>query len=237
MPASVIMDIAVVAVPAVCVWLGAKRGLFRSFAELAALLLALIVAAQAAEFGSRMLLEHVLRPAAANAIEQQVDAILAEKGLQIAPREELERAIGTISNESLRRQALLWLEEADLPQVISGRDALLEVAWQLADVLLDTAVRTLLYFILYLLCFIVLLFLLRAVIRVLNIPFRLPVLRELNWLGGLLFGACKGIILVYLLVTFLWRLQLVITPEVMEKSLLLPLLDQWIRFTGGSSVL
>ena len=237
MIASVIIDIAVIVVPMLCLILGAKRGLFRSLAELAALLLALVLASQIASFGTDFLMERVVHPAAENAVAERVDALLAERGTEIAPAKELERMIEVLPEGLVRDRAKALLAEMNLPETVSGREMLLELAMDLTETVLDTAIRSLVYIIMYVLCFVIILLLLRLLIRVLDLPFRLPVLRQLNWLGGILFGAVKGAVLVCLSVTVLWQLQLGITAETMEGSYLLPLLDQWIGFTGGTGVL
>ena len=46
------IDLVIAAVFLLCVWLGAKRGLFRSLAELAIIVVALLAAAQAARYGT-----------------------------------------------------------------------------------------------------------------------------------------------------------------------------------------
>ena len=135
----------------------------------------------------------------------------------------------------VRDRAGELLAEMNLPETVSGREPLLKLAMELTETVLDTAVRSLVYIILYLLCFVILLNLLRLLIRVLDLPFRLPVLRQLNWLGGVLFGAVKGAVLVWLGVTVLWRLG--ISAETVEGSFFLPLLDQWIGFTGEAGIL
>lgn len=235
MSASVIIDIAIVAVPVLCLILGAKRGLFRSLAELVALLAALVLAAQAATYAAAFLMERVVYPAAEKAVTEQVEALLAENGSEFSPAEELERMLDALPEGFVRDRAGELLAEMNLPETVSGREPLLKLAMELTETVLDTAVRSLVYIILYLLCFVILLILLRLLIRVLDLPFRLPVLRQLNWLGGVLFGAVKGAVLVWLGVTVLWRLG--VSAETVEGSFFLPLLDQWIGFTGEAGIL
>ena len=96
MSASVIIDIAVIAVPVLCLILGAKRGLFRSLAELVALLAALILASRIAGYGADLLMERVIFPAAEKAVAEQVDVLLAEKEAEVSPAAELERLVGML---------------------------------------------------------------------------------------------------------------------------------------------
>ena len=68
---SVILDLVLIAIVALCVWLGARRGLFRSLADLAAYLVALIGASWAANQFSAQVMEH-LRPVAEHQVSQSI---------------------------------------------------------------------------------------------------------------------------------------------------------------------
>ena len=74
--------------------------------------------------------------------------------------------------------------------------------------------------------------LLRLAIRALNLTFRLPLLRQVNCLGGLLFGAAKGLVLVYLGVWLLGQAGILLTPEVIAESTLLRVAAAWAGVTG-----
>ena len=79
----------------VCVW-GAKRGLFKSLMGLIVLVLALVVAARAANLITDTLIEKRIRPATKAAIEERVDEIVAESSDAISPLEEMEQVVEAI---------------------------------------------------------------------------------------------------------------------------------------------
>lgn len=225
MTVSVIIDLVIVAVFVLCVVLGMKKGLFRSLADLVILVTALLLAARIASFGAELVVERFLRPATEAAIEQRIDEMMAENILATSPLEEMERVIDAIPNEFVRTQAQKVLESLALSSEAtpsySARDVLSALAGEIVDTALGTMVRNLIYSILYLIVFAVLMLLLRLVVKAMNLPFQLPVLRQLNGLGGLLFGAGKGVVLIWLGLWFLLRAQLLITPRMAEKTFLL----------------
>lgn len=219
------MDLVILGVCVLCVVLGAMRGLFRSLAELVAVILALFVAAQAANFGADVAVKQFLRPAADAAIEQRVEEMMSENITSTTPLEEMERVVDAIPNDFLRTAArelltTMGLSTQRMPSY-SARDVLLGLAEQVLDNVVEGMARNLAYSVIFLVSFAVVSIALRLVIRVLDLPFRLPVLRELNGFGGLLFGAVKAVVLVWIGLWFLFHARLLITPQVLSESFLL----------------
>ena len=225
MPASVMIELAVLAVFVLCVVLGAKRGLFRSFAELAVVLLAVLVAAKAADFGADLVVDKFLIPSTVTAIQERVDEMLTEVITSTTPLAEMEQVVEAIPNQWIRTNVESLLAGIGLSTQTqlthSARETLLEVANSLVDTVMDTMVRNILYTVLFALCFALVSFLLRLLVRLLDLPFHLPVLREINAFGGLLFGAAKGVILVWLAMWFMLRAELLLTAEMLEETVAL----------------
>lgn len=224
MPTSVIIDLVIAAVFVLCVVLGAKRGLFRSFAELVIIILALILAARAAAVVSDFLVERVLHPLAESAVEKRVDDLLKEAESPTLPLESLGELVETISNDNIRREAEEILAGLALPGDTGGdlaREALTALADQLLDALLDGMVRSLLYTVVFFLSALAVTVALRLLVRMLDLPFQLPVLREINSFGGLLFGCVKGVLLLWLVVWFLLGTGILLTPQLVGETVLL----------------
>ena len=234
MSASVMIDLVSAAVFLLCVWLGAKRGLFRSLAELAIIVVALLAAAQAARYGTELVVEQMLRPATEAAIEQRVDEMMAEGVGALSPREEMEQVVDAIPNDFIRQQAEKLLGDLGVSAQTAqhaGREALLDLAGQLVDTVLESIVHSLVYALLYLTCFALVSLVLRLAVRALDLTFRLPVLHQLNTLGGVLFGAAKGAILIWLGLWVLGSMGLV-TPEIQSGSYLLRILADGASMAG-----
>lgn len=228
------IDLVIAAVFLLCVWLGAKRGLFRSLAELAIIVVALLAAAQAARYGTELVVEQMLRPATEAAIEQRVDEMMAEGIGALSPLEEMEQVVDAIPNDFIRQQAEKLLGDLGVSAQTAqhaGREALLDLAGQLVDTVLESIVHSLVYALLYLTCFALVSLVLRLAVRALDLTFRLPVLHQLNTLGGVLFGAAKGAILIWLGLWVLGSMGLV-TPEIQSGSYLLRILADGASMAG-----
>ena len=93
LPPSVIIDIVIAGVLALCVFMGMKRGFFRSLMSLVIVIAALVMAAKAADFGTAFVIDAFLRPAATMAMEQRVDEMMEESVSTTSPLEEMERVV------------------------------------------------------------------------------------------------------------------------------------------------
>lgn len=237
LPVSIVMDIAIAAVFVLFAALGWKRGLFRSLAELAAMVLALLLASQIAAAAAPEVIDRVLRPAAHRAIEARVDEMTAESVSAVAPGEELARVVESIPNRFVRERAqglLESLEGADL--LTPAQDQLEQAGKEIADAVLDGVAYSLVHSIVYLIAFMVLTALLRLVVRLVSAALRLPVLRQFNEAGGALLGMVKGAVVICLAVWVLGRTGAV-TPEMAEGSILFaPLAERLGAFGTGWTV-
>lgn len=231
-PISVTIDLAIAAVLVLCIFLGRKRGLFRSFMGLAAVVIALVLANRAANFGADWVIEHMLRPAASAAIEQRVDEMLAQPVLSTSPMSEMEEIVAALPGAFIREKAGLLLEKMELSTEAmfthTARETLLELGGSLLDTVLDTAVRGVLYAAICLVVFLVVTLALKIFTRAMDFTLKLPLLRQVNQFGGLLFGTVEGVVLVCLAVTILGRAGLWVTAETMERSVLLKFVAQWV---------
>ena len=212
--------------------LGWKRGLVRTLTELLTVVLALALSAQIAKTAAPVIVDKALRPATYTAIERRVDEIMTEAGPDISPVKELERVMEAIPNDFIREQAgrlLEGLDNAVEEAMVPTQDHLTRVAKDIADSVLNGVVRDLIQSILCAVCFTVLTVLFRLAARILRLAEKLPGLRQLNELGGALLGLGKGLILVCLV---LWVLRHtgMITPEMVESSLLMGMASRW---SGG----
>ena len=216
---AIITDAAAAAVMVLCVVWGAKRGLFKSLMGFVALILALVVAARAADFVTDALIERRIRPATTAAIEARVDELLGESVEAISPLAEMEQVVEAIPNAFIREKAVELLDtlglSAEATPGYSAREALIETGTQVADTVIDTVVRSLLHTLSYLVCFLAASLVLRLLAKLLNLTFKLPGLHGLNALGGGLFGLAEGWLLTAL---GLW-LVLALTDWLPEKLL------------------
>lgn len=240
MKASVVIDLVIAAIFLLCVFLGWRRGLFRSLAELAVVILALTLSYQFAGFAAPLVIDRGLRPATYEAIEQRVDEMMAEDAAGTSPLEEMERVVDAIPNAFVREQAKKLMESLDLSVEESlqqsTRDTLLGLGEQIADTVLDTMVYSTLHTLLCFVSFLLLLMVLRLITRALDLTLKLPVLHQANQIGGLIFGAAKGLVLVCLGVWLLGQMGLWVSQETVEDSYLLKIVAGWVGLSGYSVV-
>ena len=109
-------------------------------------------------------------------------------------------------------------------------DKAVERAQQAGETLLSavvsTALRSAAYAVVYVVSFLLLLLLLRLVLAPLHLFTKLPVVQGANALLGGALGLIKGMLLVFLAVWVLQKLQLFITPELVSKTVLLKFFAQ-----------
>ncbi len=231
-PTSVIIDLAIAAALVLCIVIGRKRGLFRSFMGLATVVIALSLASRAADLGSDLVIEQLLRPAANAAIEQRVDEMLSEPVLTTSPMQEMEEIILAIPHPLIREKAGELLKKMELSTestiTHTSREVLLAMADGLLDTVLNTAVRSIIHTVIFLIVFLTATLLLKFLTRALDVTLQLPLLRQLNQFGGLLFGTAEGVVLVCVAVGFLGYASLWVTPETIRGSVLLKYVAQWV---------
>ena len=195
---SAILDVAIVVIFAFAVWIGAKKGLFRSLAELVIYLVGLVGASVAAGQLTGQVVE-LLRPA----LESKVS-----------------EAIGEYISGAL----------SDVPfgGAIAGLEGVGELAGDAAKEAVDLLVETLLYNLAYVLVFLavflVLVFVLKLAVNLGDLLLRLPVLHQMNTLGGILVGAVKGIFVVCLILWLDSKTGLLIDHGAVQGSYIAPFL-------------
>lgn len=222
---AIITDVVVAAVMVLCVLWGAKRGLFKSLMGLIVLVLALVVAARAANLITDTLIEKRIRPATKAAIEERVDEIVAESSDAISPLEEMEQVVEAIPSRFIREKALelldtLGLSETEEDVETSARETLIELGYQVADTVIDTVVRSLLYTLSYLVCFLLGNLILRLLAKLLNVTFKLPGLHGLNSFGGGVLGLAEGWLLTTLALWLLMAFSDFMTEALIQETFL-----------------
>jgi hypothetical protein len=109
-------------------------------------------------------------------------------------------------------------------------DNAVEKAQQAGETLLSAVVSTALksaaYAVVYVVSFLLLLLLLRLVLTPLHLFTKLPVVHGVNALLGGVLGLVKCALLLFLAVWVLQKLQLLVTPELVNKTVLLKFFAQ-----------
>ena len=200
---SVILDLVLIAIVAVCVFFGARRGLFRTLADLAAYLVALIGASWLANVFTAQVMEY-LRPVMESQVSQSITDYL------------------TALTENSGYSGIL----KGLLDTLMAGDTIDDIANVAVDVLADTVLHNMAYMLLFVVAFVLLVVVLKLVIRIVDSALKLPVLHQMNTLGGVLAGALKGVLLVLLVLWLNEQTGLLVTPQALEASVVAPILLQ-----------
>lgn len=210
-------DLIILAVLALSVWRGAKKGLIFTLFGLLALLVALV--------GSN-LAANALAPKAAEAVapklSQAIETELGEGLAQAIPKPE------TILSEDNALPGIFGvIQETDLYADIvtsiveSVQDGIEQAATTLSGVIARAIAQSVAHGIIYLLSFVIILVIWFASAHILDFVCGLPILHGLNAAGGMLLGLIRGGLILlaaaWLLCTFLG----LVPEETVEQSFLL----------------
>lgn len=231
MNTSVIVDLMIIAVLALNLYLGWSKGMVRGLLTLAGTTLAFLVASQVADIASGLIVEHIIRPATHAVIEQHIFEWDAE-ALAAAPLDAITQAIDAIENDLVREKASELLSSVNLPTGEIAQETAIRISSEVVDTVLRGVVRKILSVVICILCFAVLSIALRPVIWIIEQAFELPLLHQLNQLGGLLSGAVKGLLLILIAVWALRLTGMYLTDDVVYGSHLLKLAVQCLELIG-----
>ena len=201
MTTTVIIDVIAAAVLIAAAAWGAHRGLFRSLAGLAVVIVALVgaaviantLAAPAARLVTPLIRDH---------IETKVDAAMAQQSQEVQmPEEDVDEGFAI---EDLL--ALMGLDE-DVRNSLASQtqEKIQDTGVSLAMAVVESVAESILYAALFLLSFVVLTIALKLLIRALDLVLQLPGLHLVNSLGGGLIGLAEGALALFLAIWVLRR--------------------------------
>ena len=200
MATPVIIDAVVISVLLGFVLCGVKRGLLRTLAGFAIVIVALVGAGIIAGTFSGSVAK-VVTPLIEQEISQKVKTAMA---VQTAMFDEsrAERIEGFQINQLLEELGLdTEMRESMTEQIqASLRDVGGTVMERFVSVVVEKIAYSIIYGVLFLLSFVALLILLNVLMRAMDLVFLLPGLKSLNQLGGGLLGLMEGVCLLFLAV-------------------------------------
>ena len=200
---AVIVDVVIVAVLLTGIVIGARRGFLQSVAGLAVVIAALFCAAWVAR-------------RFADPVAQWLEPILAKA---IQEKIETQSTSSASAGEMLSLFGFSGRNLTELVETVTHRA--IETGRTLLEEVVGSVVHSIAYAVLYLLSFLALFLVLKLLLKPLDLASRLPGLRTLNGLGGAALGLVEATLLLYVAVWVLRKFQLVITPQLIEESMLL----------------
>ncbi len=224
------LDLAILAVMLLSMVTGWKQGMVRGILTLAATVLSLLIAIRVGAVVSAVVVDQVIRPATYEVVMERVDE-LSLQDLGISPVEEMEQVLEAIENEFVREEARRILSTFGLSTESTegmAKETLAAISSEIVDTVLYGAVQEVISALLCLLTYALLRLVFRPVIFAVCMTFELPLLRQVNQLGGFAVGTVRGLILVLLAVWALRLFGLWITEETIAESYLLPRLTEFL---------
>ena len=201
MTTPVIIDVIAAAVLIAAAAWGAHRGLFRSLAGLAVVIVALVgaaiiantLAAPAARLVTPLIREH---------IETKVDEAMAQQSQEVQmPEEDVDEGFAIAD-----LLALMGLDEDVRSSLVQQtEEKIRDTGVSLAMAVVESVAQSILYAALFLISFVGLTILLKLLIRAMDLVLQLPGLHLVNSLGGGLIGLAEGALALFLAIWVLRR--------------------------------
>ena len=202
MTTTVIIDVIAAAVLIAAAAWGAHRGLFRSLAGLAVVIVALVGAAVIANALAAPA-ARLVTPLIREGIETRVDEAMAQQsqGVQM-PEADVDEGF-----EIADLLALMGLDEDVVRDSLAQQteEKIQDTGVSLAMAVVESVAESILYAALFLLSFVVLTIALKLLIRALDLVLQLPGLHLVNSLGGGLIGLAEGALALFLAIWVLRR--------------------------------
>lgn len=215
---AVIIDVVLLAVLAAAFVLGARRGLFKSLAGLAVLLVSLVCAIIISNALTAPVME-IIHPMLEQKITEKLDEAMAEPEIPALESGEEESSVW---QEAWRLLKGLGLGDHQAGS-LAGRveEQVKETGQAVATAVVESFLSSVIRAVLFLLTFVVVTLALRMVVMATNFVLRLPGLRSLNALGGGLFGLGEGVLVLFLAVWLLEQFGVDFRREMVESTYLL----------------
>lgn len=226
-----VLDIAVVALFAFCLWNGRRRGFIKAVTGLVALVAAFVAAVLLSGPVASGIFDSVMAPSMKVTIADQIDAAgtSVAGGLDGA----LEKLPGFVKN-ALAGQGVTSGSELLSRTGVGSGDGSAAIAEQIVTQTIRPVAVTVLRAIAFVLLLIVAYIAARLILYVLNKVFKLPLLSKLNKSLGLLAGALTGVLWAFIAVSIL---QLIASTASADAAITNAVIDQTliVRWLCGIS--
>ena len=215
---SYLLDAVLIVLFALCVWIGWKRGFIKTISGLIALAVAVIVASTFSTPIANAVYTGTVEPAVLSTLEEKINSEVLPTAEQLdAAIDEMPSLVATLLEVGDMGSGAAILEQVDA--VESGKSA--------ASTITDCVVTPIVLPLMQMLCSVVLFaaaYLIASILlRVLDLVAKLPVLKQLNSVLGVVAGALTGAAWVIFAARILFTLAWLgvaerLTPEVLEQT-------------------
>ncbi len=197
---NIILDVILLAVFAAFVFTAAKKGFMLSLLELIAVIVALALSYQFSPVVAQATYDNVVEQSLIETVELQIDETLNVS----SSTAQAELILDAIPDFMVSFASSVGIELDEVKSIINTENFSAEnLATELVTKVAQPIVVSALTFIFFLLLSAVLLFALKWVAKLLSKIFKLPLIGTVNKVLGGVLGACKGVMVILFIVTFL----------------------------------
>lgn len=197
---SIILDVILVTIFAAFVFTAAKKGFMHTLLELLAVIVALALSYQFSPVVAQATYDEIVEKSLVEAVETQIDETVNVSSVTTQAEVLLDSIPGFMA--SFASSAGVDLDEIKT-QISSEKFSSANLAIELVDKIAKPIAVGALTAILFLLLSVVLIFLLKWIAGLLAKLFKLPLIGTVNKVLGGVLGACKGVLVIVFICTFL----------------------------------
>lgn len=197
---SIILDVILVTIFAAFVFTAAKKGFMRTLLELLAVIVALALSYQFSPVVAQATYDEIVEKSLVEAVETQIDETVNVSSVTTQAEVLLDSIPGFMA--SFASSAGVDLDEIKT-QISSEKFSSANLAIELVDKIAKPIAVGALTAIFFLLLSVVLIFVLKWIAGLLAKLFKLPLIGTVNKVLGGVLGACKGVLVIVFICTFL----------------------------------
>lgn len=197
---SIILDVILVTIFAAFVFTAAKKGFMRTLLELLAVIVALALSYQFSPVVAQATYDEIVEKSLVEAVETQIDETVNVSSVTTQAEVLLDSIPGFMA--SFASSAGVDLDEIKT-QISSEKFSSANLAIELVDKIAKPIAVGALTVIFFLLLSVVLIFVLKWIAGLLAKLFKLPLIGTVNKVLGGVLGACKGVLVIVFICTFL----------------------------------
>ena len=194
---SIVIDLILVAIVALCIFLGKRKGLTGYIIGILAFIISILLAFIVYKPVANFIIQHT-----------QLDETIAEKvatmleGTNVEKGEEIQKTENNVYPNAFVEQVNQYVKEATEVQ-----------AENITDYVAENIATTIVYMITIIVVLIIANIALRIFGFLLNTIAELPILKQFNDVGGIIIGGVEGIVIVYIIITVLTLLLPILKAE------------------------
>ncbi len=226
---SILIDFLALAIIAICVFIGYKKGFIKSVMGLVSLIVSIIIAINFYGAAAGFIKERFVEPYFVDQASDKFSAMMKRGSEVVEPEEIFEEKPADLVNTSARFGINIDDIKDFYEKEIKGMfdpDDIESISDEISRHIVDATVTTVSTVLGFIVVFIASMIVLSLLQWLLNFIFKLPVLKTANKLFGIIFGALKGVLLVMVLVNIAFIFsksdtsdESFLPPEAVEESM------------------